>query len=138
MGIRLNKVTNQLNIGIHTIVEFLKNHHIGEIKDDANPNTKITDEQYHALVKEFSSDKRVKEKAETLFNKTDNRKLSDKERKKKKKKARNSKPIELSIETKLKWAEQRKNRRSLRPNKSLPQKEPNTIQRKDVRWCCTR
>jgi hypothetical protein len=28
MGIRLNKVTNQLNIGIHTIVEFLKNHHI--------------------------------------------------------------------------------------------------------------
>ena len=133
MGIRLNKASNQLNIGVQTAVEFLKAHHVGELSDNANPNTKITDEQYHALVKEFSSDKRVKEKAETLFNKTDNRKLSDKEKKKKKKKARSSKTIELSIETKLKWAEQRKNRRSLRPNKSLPQKEPNTIQRKDVR-----
>ena len=51
MGVRLNKVTNQLNIGIRTIVEFLKNNHVGEIKDDANPNTKITDEQYNALVK---------------------------------------------------------------------------------------
>ncbi len=134
MGIRLNKASNQLNIGVQTAVEFLKTHHVGELSDNANPNTKITDEQYHALVKEFSSDKRVKEKAETLFNKIDSRQLPDKERKKKKKKARSSKPIELSIETKLKWAEQRKNRRSLRPNKTFTRDEsPNTIQRKDVR-----
>lgn len=119
MGIRLNKASNQLNIGVQTAVEFLKTHHVGELSDNANPNTKITDEQYHALVKEFSSDRRVKEKAETLFNKIDNRKLPDKERKKKKKKARSSKPIELSIDTKLKWAEQRKNRKSLRPNKNI-------------------
>lgn len=134
MGIRLNKASNQLNIGVQTAVEFLKTHHIGELSDNANPNTKITDEQYHALVKEFSSDKRVKEKAETLFTKADNRKLSDKEKKKKKKKARSSKPIELSIETKLKWAEQRKNRRSLRPNKTFTKEDsPNIVQRKDVR-----
>ena len=60
--------------------------------------------------------------------------MSDKERKKKKKKARSSKPIELSIETKLKWAEQRMNRRSLRPNKTFTKEDsPNIVQRKDVR-----
>jgi len=134
MGIRLNKAANNLNIGVQTAVGFLKTHHVGELSDNANPNTKITDEQYNALVREFSSGKRVKEKAGSLFIKTDNRKLSDNERKKKKKKAKSSKPIELSIETKLKWAEQRKNRRSLRPNKTFKRDEsPNTIQRKDIR-----
>ena len=39
----------------------------GEIKDDATTNTKISDEQYEALVNEFSTDKAVKTKAEMLF-----------------------------------------------------------------------
>ena len=135
MGIRLNKVTNQLNIGIHTIVEFLKNHHIGEIKDDANPNTKITDEQYNVLVKYFSVDKKVKAKADTLFDKVANNNQESKGGKaKKKKKKRSSTPVEISIETKLKWAEQRKNRRSLKPNQTFTRSDsPVTAQRKDVR-----
>ena len=135
MGIRLNKVTNQLNIGIHTIVEFLKNHHIGEIKDDANPNTKITDEQYNVLVKYFSVDKKVKAKADTLFDKISNNNQESKGGKaKKKKKRKSSTPVEISIETKLKWAEQRKNRRSLRPNQTFARSDnPVTAQRKDVR-----
>ena len=54
MGIRLNKVLTELNIGLQTAVDFLKTKtSLGEIKDDANVNTKITDEQYDALVKEF-------------------------------------------------------------------------------------
>ena len=135
MGIRLNKASNQLNIGVQTAVEFLKTHHIGELSDDANPNTKITDEQYNALTKQFSSDKRVKEKAETLFTNIKNDKLPDNEKKKKKKKkSQLAKSIELSIETKLRWAEQRKKRRSLKPNKTFTKDEsPNTIQRKNVR-----
>ena len=135
MGIRLNKVTNQLNIGIHTIVEFLKKHHVGEIKDDANPNTKITDEQYNALVKYFSVDKKVKAKANTLFDNVSNNNQESKGGKaKKKKKKRSSTPVEISIETKLKWAEQRKNRRSLKPNKTFTRSDsPVTAQRKDVR-----
>ena len=54
MTIRLNKVTRDLNVGIATVVDFLqkKGYTI-----EANPNTKITDEQYAALVKEFSKDK---------------------------------------------------------------------------------
>lgn len=54
MGVRLNKVLSELNIGLHTAVDFLKAHQeLGEIRDDANPNTKIWDSQYEALVKEF-------------------------------------------------------------------------------------
>lgn len=60
MGIRLNKVLSQLNIGIHTAVEFLKSHHVGELSDNASPNTKITDEQYYVLVKEFGTETQIK------------------------------------------------------------------------------
>ena len=43
MAIRLNKVLTELNIGLQTAVEFLKNEkNLGEIKDDANMNTKST------------------------------------------------------------------------------------------------
>jgi len=42
MGIRLNKVLAELNIGLTAAVEFLKSHsELGEIRDDATPNTKI-------------------------------------------------------------------------------------------------
>ena len=68
MGIRLNKVLTELNIGLQTAVDFLKKKtSLGEIRDDTTTNTKITDEQYQALVQEFSSDKAVKTQADKLF-----------------------------------------------------------------------
>ncbi len=68
MGIRLNKVLTELNIGLQTAVDFLKNKRsLGEIRDDVTPNTKISDQQYEALVGEFSSDKAVKTQAANLF-----------------------------------------------------------------------
>jgi len=68
MGIRLNKVLTELNIGLQTAVDFLKNKKsLGEIRDDATSNTKISDEQYAALVQEFSGDKAVKTQADRLF-----------------------------------------------------------------------
>ena len=68
MGVRLNKVLTELNIGLQTAVEYLKNKKsLGEIKDDANVNTKISDEQYQALVKEFKGDKDVKKQANMIF-----------------------------------------------------------------------
>ncbi len=68
MGIRLNKVLTELNIGLQTAVDFLKNKKgMGAIRDDATTNTKISDEQYEALVREFSSDKAVKTQADKLF-----------------------------------------------------------------------
>ena len=68
MGVRLNKVLSELNIGLQTAVEFLKKkNELGEVKDDVTPNTKISDEQYSALVSQFSTDKAVKNQAEKLF-----------------------------------------------------------------------
>ena len=68
MGVRLNKVLSELNIGLQTAVDFLKNKKsLGEIKDDATSNTKISDEQYEALVREFKGDKDIKKQAEMIF-----------------------------------------------------------------------
>ena len=68
MGVRLNKVLSELNIGLQTAVDYLKKKvELGEIKDDATPNTKISDEQYAALVDQFSTDKAVKSQAEKMF-----------------------------------------------------------------------
>ena len=47
MGIRLNKVLSELNIGLQTAVDFLKKRsHLGEVKDDITSNSKISDKQY--------------------------------------------------------------------------------------------
>ena len=55
MGVRLNKVLSELNIGLQTAVDYLKRRpELGEIKSDASPNTKISDIQYEALAKYFS------------------------------------------------------------------------------------
>jgi translation initiation factor IF-2 len=57
MTIRLNKVTRDLNVGLSTVVEFLqkKGYDI-----ESNPNTKITEEEYELLVKEYSTDKTLR------------------------------------------------------------------------------
>ena len=80
MGVRLNKVLSELNIGLQTAVDFLKKKSsLGEIKEDATPNTKISDSQYEALVGEFKSDKAIKKQAEMIFPK---KKEKEKEKKK--------------------------------------------------------
>ena len=66
MGVRLNKVLTELNIGLQTAVDYLKKKNLGEI-NDATMNTKISDEQYDALVKEFKGDKDVKTQAGMMF-----------------------------------------------------------------------
>lgn len=67
MGIRLNKVLKQLNVSTETVVEFLMSKPGLEPAKEMNPNTKVTDEQYAALLKEFNGDKRVREIASTIF-----------------------------------------------------------------------
>lgn len=68
MGVRLNKVLTELNIGFQTAADFLKNKPgLGEIRDDFSPNSKISDEQYEALVSQFKGDKFVKKEAEKIF-----------------------------------------------------------------------
>ncbi|MDR0659135.1 MAG: translation initiation factor IF-2 [Mediterranea sp.] len=70
MTIRLNKVTRDLNVGIATVVEFLhkKGHAI-----EATPNTKITEEQYAILIKEFSTDKNLRLESERFIQERQNK-----------------------------------------------------------------
>ena len=54
MPIKLIQVQRILNVGINTVVEFLRKK--GFEVEDNNPNTRIGDEQYALLVKEFGKD----------------------------------------------------------------------------------
>ncbi len=58
MSIRLSKITKELNVGLSTVVDFLHKNGFAEV--EANPNFKITDEQYDLLNKEFNKDKSIR------------------------------------------------------------------------------
>ena len=61
---RLASAAKELNVGTSTIVDHL---HAKGFKDVANsPNTKLTEEQYEILLREFRSDMVAKEKAEAI------------------------------------------------------------------------
>ncbi len=61
---RLSKVAREFNVGITTIVEYLekKGHPI-----DSNPNSKVSQECYDLLLKEYSSDINIKKESEKLM-----------------------------------------------------------------------
>ena len=63
MSIRLIKVTRDLNVGITTVVEFLQKK---GFTVEVNPNTKISDEEYALLVKEFGQDQLLKKETERI------------------------------------------------------------------------
>ena len=62
-NIRLNKAAKELNVGIPTMVEYLakKGHQV-----DANPNARLTPEQYALLATAFQSERQVKENADRI------------------------------------------------------------------------
>jgi translation initiation factor IF-2 len=77
MSVRLNKVTKEFNIGLQTAVEFLQKKGFTEV--EANPNYKISDEQFSLLQQEFSTDKGLRTEAKMLIQQ---RQEQTKERKK--------------------------------------------------------
>lgn len=62
-NIRLSKLAREFNVGISTIVDFLNKK---GIQIDTNPNTKVTDEAYDILAKEYSSDLNLKKESEKV------------------------------------------------------------------------
>lgn len=64
MNIRLNKVIRELNVGIDTIVDYLREN---GFEVNATPNEKINDEQYDLLKKKFGADKDLRKEADKLF-----------------------------------------------------------------------
>ncbi|TNF46212.1 MAG: translation initiation factor IF-2 [Bacteroidetes bacterium] len=58
--IRLGKAAGELNVGISTLVDFLGSK---GVKIDINPNTKLEEEHYDLLRKEFAADQNMKEQS---------------------------------------------------------------------------
>jgi translation initiation factor IF-2 len=61
--VRLVKAVKEFNIGISTVVDFLSKK---GFKIESSPNTKLSPEMYELLVKEFQSEKTVKESAKKI------------------------------------------------------------------------
>ena len=59
-----------MNVGIATVVEFLQKK---GYTVEANPNTKISEEQYAILVKEFSTDKNLRLESERFIQERQNK-----------------------------------------------------------------
>jgi translation initiation factor IF-2 len=62
-AVRLSKLAREFNVGITTIVDYLK--HKG-IEVDSNPNSKVTPEAYDLLMKEYSNEKTFKKESEKI------------------------------------------------------------------------
>lgn len=77
MRTKISKVANDLNVGVNTVVEFLRKHHI-EI--DNNPNARIDEDAVELLRKEFSNDKAVKAKVDIRINERRTDKIEKAER----------------------------------------------------------
>ncbi len=60
---RLSKIAREFNVGISTIIEFLKKK---GFDINSNPNTKVTPECYAVLVKEYSSEIYLKKESKKL------------------------------------------------------------------------
>jgi len=60
---RLSKAAREFNIGIKTVVEFLARKGFAM---DMDPNAKLTQEMYSLLMKEFATEKHVKEEAKKI------------------------------------------------------------------------
>ena len=65
MRTKISKVANDLNVGVSTVVDFLRKHNI---EVDNNPNSRIDEDAVELLRREFSSDKAVKVKVEGRLN----------------------------------------------------------------------
>lgn len=63
VGKRLSKVAGEFNVGINTIVEFL---HKKGFDIEFNPNTKVSEEMFSLLEKEYKSDLTIKKESEKL------------------------------------------------------------------------
>ncbi len=79
MVVRLNKVIKEFNVGLQTVVDFLKKK--GQ-EVEAKPSTKLTDEQYELVKKEFRSDEDLRNEAIKLVRDRLQRKEEKKEAKK--------------------------------------------------------
>ncbi|MFA5444034.1 MAG: translation initiation factor IF-2 [Bacteroidales bacterium] len=63
-GIRISKVVKEFNIGIGTLTDFLKKK---GLEVDASPNSKISEEAYALVEKEFDKELQLKEESKKII-----------------------------------------------------------------------
>ena len=90
MSIRLSKATKECNVGLQTAVDFLQKKGFSDV--EANPNSKITEEQYQLLITEFNKDKGLRSEVTQL--------IQQRQEQSKERKASARKAAEEIIETK--------------------------------------
>lgn len=66
MRTKINKVAKSLNVGVNTVVEFLRKHNI-EVDETQGPNARIDQDAVDLLTREFSKDKDAKADAEKFI-----------------------------------------------------------------------
>lgn len=62
-GKRISKIAGEFNVGFNTIVDFLQKNGFNE---DFNPNTKVTDDMYSLLEKEYKNDLTIKKQSDKI------------------------------------------------------------------------
>ncbi|MFA6819465.1 MAG: translation initiation factor IF-2 [Bacteroidaceae bacterium] len=75
MGVRLNKVLKEFNVGLQTVVDYLEKKGLS-VKNDMN--AKLSDEQYQVVRDEFGSDKRLRNEADILITQRQTEKVKEK------------------------------------------------------------
>ncbi len=60
---RISKVASELNVGVQTVIDFLTDKRF----EDINRNSKISDEMYTLLLKEYGAEKSVKEESKKII-----------------------------------------------------------------------
>jgi len=122
--IRLSKAAREFNIGVSTVIDFLLKKGFTIEKD---PNSKLSQEMYNLLMKEFATEKHVKEEAKKIGlhfaqNETitiDNKRLAGKDREKDQEESLYIKNAALEYNTKLFDPQKKVNE----PIKEVPKEE---------------
>lgn len=78
MGIRLNKVVKEFNVGLQTVVDFLEKKGFSV---ENSMNAKISEEQYAIVREHFSTDKTLRNEADLLISQRQTEKVKVKEKK---------------------------------------------------------
>jgi translation initiation factor IF-2 len=60
---RISKVASELNVGVQTVIDFLTEKRF----EDINRNSKISDDMYAILLKEYGAEKSVKEESKKII-----------------------------------------------------------------------
>ena len=117
MRTKISKVANDFNVGVNTVVEFLRKHNI---EVDSNPNARIDEKAVELLRKEFSHDQAVKAKVEGKLNERRTERVEKAERRQ-----QAPEPPQLKVVGKINLDDMKRHKSN--PEKPQPKKEEKQV-----------